>query len=342
MQLEEKVLYTIKQYELIKDGDTIVVGVSGGPDSMTLLNVLYDLKDILHMKVVVAHINHMLRKEADQETAYVEDYCKQHRIEVYVKRVDVAKIAKEKKKSTELVGRDARYCFFEEVSQKVGAIKIATAHTANDNAETVLMNLIRGSGTSGLKGIEKIRDGKFIRPIIACTRKEIEEYCKEKELHPKYDKTNGENIYTRNKIRNILIPCIEQEFNPNIIETLNRLSDIVVKEEEFFHQIVEKDFENLRITVDKIDLKENPFSEKGENVIILNLKKFNLLEDVIKSRLILYTINRLLGNAQGIQKIHIDDILELCKKNIGNKYLSPQKNIKIYVKKGKIFFIGKT
>ena len=342
MQLEEKVLDTIKQYELIKDGDTIVVGVSGGPDSMALLNVLYDLKEILSIKIVVAHVNHMLRKEAEEETAYVEDYCRKHQIAIFVTRVDVACLAKQEKNSTELVGRNVRYTFFEEVFQKVGATKIATAHTANDNAETVLMNFLRGSGTSGLKGIEKMRDGKFIRPVIGCTRKEIESYCAEKKLCPKYDKTNGENIYTRNKIRNILIPCLEQEFNPNIVETLNRLSDIVAKEEDFFHKIVEKEFENLTIPADKIDKKEIPVLAECDKVMIFNLKKFNALEDVIKARLILYTINRLVGTTQGIQKIHIDDIVALCKKNIGNKSISPQKNIKIYVKKGKIFWIGKT
>ena len=118
---------------------------------------------------------------------------------------------------TEEAGRKLRYSFFEEVAQKTNANKIVTAHNANDNSETVLMNLIRGTGTSGLKGIEAKRDNKYIRPLIECTRKEIEEYCEQNKLEPKQDKSNSENIYTRNKIRNILIPLIENEFNPNII-----------------------------------------------------------------------------------------------------------------------------
>ena len=350
-RLKEKVLNTIKKYNLIEKGDCIVIGVSGGPDSMTLLHVLYQLRELVDIRICVAHINHMLRKEADEETQYVQNFCRSIGIDCYTKKIDIGKVAIDEKISTELAGRKARYDFFEEVAQKVGANKIATAHNANDNAETVLMNLLRGSGTSGLKGIEKIREGKYIRPIIECTRKEIEVYTQENQLHPKYDKTNEENIYTRNKIRNELIPFIEREFNPNIVEGLNRLSTIVTNEEAYFHKIVENTFKELQITENNFEEKQkNAFKpneieaiEKGlreKNIIILDLKKFNLLDEVIKSRLILYTINKLLGTMQGIEKIHIEDIIRLCGNNIGNKYLMPNKKIKVFVKKGKIFWIS--
>ncbi len=350
--LEEKIFKTIRKYNLIESGDNIVIGVSGGPDSMTLLNVLYQLKTILNINLYVVHINHSIREEADSETIYVEHYCKKHEISFFMKKIDVIEMAKQEKMSTELVGRNVRYAFFEEVAQKVGANKIATAHNANDNAETVLMNLLRGSGTSGLKGIEKIREGKFIRPILECTRKEIEEYCKDMNLQPKYDSTNNENIYTRNKIRNELIPYLENEFNPNIIETLNRLSAIAQKEEQYFRKIVENLFTKLQITGDNLDyntdkqfendmlnlkVKEDKLSQSR---IVLDIKRFNELDEVIKSRLILYTINRLLGSTQGIEKAHVEDIIKLCGNNIGNKYLMPNKKIKVFVKKGKVFFIA--
>lgn len=327
--IKDKVLTTIQKYNLIQRNDKVVVGVSGGPDSMTLLNVLNELKKELDIQIYVAHINHMLREEADSETRYVQDFCQKIGAECYIKKIHIEEEAKTQKIGTELAGRNARYSFFEYVAQKVGANKIATAHNANDNAETVLMNLMRGSGISGLKGIEKIREGKIIRPIIECTRKEIEAYCEEKKLNPKYDKTNAENIYTRNKVRNLLIPYIEKEFNPNIIESLNRLSTIAAKEDEYFHKNVDKLFKELQIVGDNIDT----------NMVVLNLKEFNKLDDVIKSRLILYTISKLLGSSQGIEKIHIEDIIKLCKNNIGNKYLTPNKNIKILVKKSKIFFM---
>lgn len=233
--LEEKVYDTIKKYELIENGNTIVIGVSGGPDSMALLNVLYYLKENkrINCKLVVAHINHGIRKEADEETEYVKSFCASKNIPCYIKREKVEELARKQKIGTEEAGRKLRYSFFEEVAKKVNAHKIATAHNANDNAETVLMNVIRGSGTSGLKGISPKRDNKYIRPIITCTRKEIEEYCNKNKLEPKQDKSNNENIYTRNKIRNVLLPLIENEFNPNIVNSLNRMSQIVREENEY-------------------------------------------------------------------------------------------------------------
>lgn len=331
--LEEKVLATINKYNMINKNDKIVIGVSGGPDSMTLLNVLNNLKEKLGISIYVAHINHMIRKEADEETEYVKEFCEKIGVEFYYERIDVESEARKLKIGSEEAGRNIRYNFFNEVANRIGANKIATAHNSNDNAETVLMNIIRGTSISGLKGIEKIRDGKYIRPIIECNRDEIEEYCKEKNLNPRYDKTNLENIYTRNKIRNMLIPFIKKEFNPNIIEGINRLSSIAYEEEQFINKFVENEYKKLLICVNKN-------KEENKTEIVLNMKEFNILDYVIKSRLVLYTISKIAGSATGIEKIHVDDIIKLCNNNIGNKFLIPKKGIKVYVKKGKIFFIA--
>ena len=219
-----------------------------------------------------------------------------------------------------------RYEFFYEIFEKIKANKIATAHNKNDNAETVLMNVIRGSGISGLKGIEPKREN-LIRPLIECTREEIEEYCEENNLNPRIDKTNFENDYTRNKIRNMLIPYIKENFNPNIIEVINRLSSLATQENEYLDKKVKEIYNTL-------------VEEKEKAYIALNLKKFNLLETVIKNRIVLYTINELLGNRKAIEKKHIEDIIKLCSNNIGNKYLIPNKKVKILVKNKKIFFIA--
>lgn len=331
--LEEKVLATINKYNMINKNDKIVIGVSGGPDSMTLLNVLNNLKEKLGISIYVAHINHMIRKEADEETEYVKEFCEKIGVEFYYERIDVESEARKLKIGSEEAGRNIRYNFFNEVANRIGANKIATAHNSNDNAETVLMNIIRGTSISGLKGIEKIRDGKYIRPIIECNRDEIEEYCKENNLNPRYDKTNLENIYTRNKIRNMLIPFIKKEFNPNIIEGINRLSSIAYEEEQFINKFVENEYKKLLIYVNKN-------KEENKTEIVLNMKEFNILDYVIKSRLVLYTISKIAGSATGIEKIHVDDIIKLCNNNIGNKFLIPKKGIKVYVKKGKIFFIA--
>lgn len=380
--LQEKVLETIRRNNLIHKNDKIVIGVSGGPDSMCLLDILNSLKENLQIELVVAHINHQIRKEAKEETKYVEDFCQKIEVPCYVTYAEVEKEAKEQKLGTEEMGRKIRYQFFEKIAEKVGANKIATAHNANDNVETMLMNLLRGTAISGLKGIEITRKGilsqqeeiavekkeeeieetgkngleekrqnekirqidkrqnqeeqsnigrviTYIRPIREIAREEIENYCEERKLHPKIDKSNFESIYTRNRIRNELIPYLQKEFNPNIIETLNRLSQLAKEDEEYFAKEVNKAYENLKVG-------------ENENEIILDLKKFNHLEKVIKTRLLLYTINKVSSSVQGIAKIHLEDILKLCENNIGNKYLIPNKRIKIYVKKGKIFFITKS
>lgn len=325
--MEEKVLNIIKKYNLIENGDKIVIGVSGGPDSITLLNVLLEIKKekIIDFNMVVCHVNHMIREEAIQDEEYVLEFCKKYNIECFVKRIEVEKIAKQEKIGTEEAGRNARYEFFNEILEKTVANKIATAHTANDNAETVLMNIIRGTGTAGLKGIEAKRE-ILIRPLIECSREEIEEYCEINNLNPRIDKTNFENIYTRNKVRNMLIPYIKQNFNPNIIEGLNRLSDLSKQENEYLEKVTLKTYKDILI-------------EEQKNQIILDLNKFNLQELVIKQRLVLYTINILFGTRSGIEKKHIEDIIKLCNNNIGNKFLIPNKKIKILVKNKKIFFI---
>lgn len=331
--LEKKVLNTIKKYELIKNGDNIVVGVSGGPDSMALLNILLNLKEEINFNIAVAHINHMIRPEADEETKYVQSFCEAHNINCFVKKEKVEQIAKNEKIGTEEAGRKLRYDFFEEVLKNVKANKISTAHTANDNSETVLMNIMRGSGTTGLKGIEPKREEKYIRPLIECTRPEIEEYCENEKLEPRIDKTNSENIYTRNKVRNMLIPFIEENFNPNIVASLNRLSNLAKLENEYIEKETKKNYDKVLIEQNL----GNNIKEK-KNSVILDLKKFNSLDLVIKNRLMLYTIGKVLGNSQNIERVHIEDLVKLCANNIGNKYLTPNKNIKVMVNNGKIYF----
>ena len=334
--LEEKVLKTLQKYDLIENGNNIVICVSGGPDSMALLNVLYSLKQQkqIEANLVVAHVNHGIRKEAEEETKYVEDFCKEKEISCFVKREKVEELAKKQKIGVEEAGRKLRYEFFEEVAKKFTNVKIATAHNANDNSETVLMNLIRGSGLTGLKGIEVKRE-KYIRPLIECEREEIEEYCKEKKLDPKYDKSNEENIYTRNKVRNILIPLLKREFNPNIVTSLNRMSQIIKEENGYIQKQVEEIYKKVCIKEHLQEDIEQGTKEilgneaieqniQSKNQIELDLKKFNAQEKVIKNRLVLYTINKLLGTSQNIEMIHITDIIKLCENNIGNK--------------GKIFF----
>ena len=326
--LKEQVLNTIKKYDLINENDKIICGVSGGPDSICMLDILKDLKEELKFELIVCHVNHLIREEAISDEEYVANYCKVNNIKYYVKRIDVKKYADNNKQGTEEAGRTVRYEFFEEILQKEKANKIAIAHNKNDKIETIIMNMLRGSGISGLKGIEPKRENKYIRPLIETERTSIEEYCEKNNLQPRIDKTNFINDCTRNKIRNVVIPYIKNEFNPNIINTMDRLSSIIEEENRYLEKITIDVFEKLKI-------KE----EKGH--LVLKLKEFNKQDIVIKKRLILYAINKTIGNVQNIEKVNINDIIKLCEKNIGNKYLMPNKNIKILVNKNQIFFEGK-
>ena len=335
----EKVLNTINKYNLIHKKDKIVIGVSGGPDSICLLHILNGLKESLDFEIVVAHVNHMIREEAEEETEYVEKMCKTMNIECYTKRINVIGKANNEKIGTEEAGRNARYEFFNEVLNLTNANKIATAHNANDNVETVLMNIFRGTGVSGLKGIEAIREERIIRPLIECERIDIEKYCEDNNLNPKIDKTNFENIYTRNKIRNILIPQLKNEFNPNIINAINKLSDIATQEDDFIEKYVNKMIDEKLYVKPDDNLVSDLKIEKSKNYLIIDLKEFNKQEDFLKNRTIIEIIQRVVGSTQGIEKVNVEEIVKLCSKNIGNKYLTPNKNLKVYVNKGKAVFM---
>lgn len=326
--MKEKVLKTIKKYNLIEDGDKLVLGVSGGPDSLSMLTIINEIKNqkLIKFDFVVAHINHKIRKEADEEEEFVKNTCEKYKIEFYSKKIDIIEFASENKIGTEEAGRKIRYEFFNEVLKTTKSNKIAVAHNKKDRAETMILNLLRGSGISGLKGIEP-KKNNIIRPLIEIDRDEIEEYCDKNNLTPCIDKSNFENIYNRNKVRNIVIPYIEKEFNPNIVQTLVRLSDLATEEDEFINKITDKIYKKIVL-------------EEKENEIILDLKLFNEEEILIRKKIVLLAISKVRGNIQGIEKIHIEDIIKLCKNNIGNKFLTPNKNIKILVKKQKIFFIS--
>lgn len=314
-----KVKATIEKYNLIEKDDKIVLGVSGGPDSICLLSVLHKLG----VNLCVAHINHGLRENANLDEKFVLGICNELEIPCYVKKVNLKEELNGM--TVEEAGRKVRYDFFFEILQKEGCNKIATAHNSNDNAETVLMNIIRGTGTSGLKGIEAKRD-KIIRPLIECTRNEIEEYCKLNDLNPRHDESNDETVYTRNKVRLELIPYIEKNINSNIVNNINRMSDIVTEEEKYILKQVESAY-------DECVLKEE------DNKVVCNLKVFNKLDIVIRKRLIIKFIIKVLGNAKDIERVHIEDVLKLCENNVGGKYLTPNKYIKISVNKSKVEYM---
>lgn len=226
-----KVLQYIREQNLITPGDLVITGVSGGPDSMALLHILIQLRPRLNFQLVVAHLNHGLRPEAAAEEKFVSDYCQIEQIPFYSRQVDVQEIATREKKSLEEAGRECRYQYFAQLAGKLGANLIATAHHRNDNAETVLLNIIRGSGIKGLRGIRPV-NGIIVRPLLCVTKNEIESYLAENSIKYCIDLSNYSTDYLRNRIRHNLIPLLEQEYNPRMVEGLNQLADIAAAENE--------------------------------------------------------------------------------------------------------------
>lgn len=318
---EKNVEETIKQFNMIEKGDRVLVAVSGGPDSMSLLNYLFDNKELFKIEIFACHVNHGIRENAKIDEEYVKKYCEEKNIKLFINHSDIPSIAKDEKRGIEETGRKVRYEFFEKIAKEENISKIAVAHNKNDNAETVIMNLFRGSGLSGIKGIEAKRK-KYIRPLIECERQEIEDYCERKKINPRHDESNDDNTYTRNKIRNVVIPYIKNEFNPNIIDTLKRFSDIIKEDEEFIESITNETFEKI--------------ASLSNNEISFNVKEFNANPIVIQKSLIKKSIKMVVGSLNEIDKVNIEDIIKLCNNNIGNKYLLPNKNVRIEMKSKKI------
>ncbi|APF22546.1 tRNA lysidine(34) synthetase TilS [Clostridium butyricum] len=306
----KKVMSYIKDNNLIKSGDKVLVALSGGPDSVCLLNILYNLKAELNIEIGAAHLNHLLRdKDAFEDEEYVKTLCKSLDIPCFVKRVDINKYSKDKKMSSEMAGRDARYNFFDDIVKDKGYTKIATAHNANDQAETILFRLMRGSGIEGLCGI-KVRRDKIIRPILCLSRKEVEEYIEINNLKPRIDKTNFEKIYNRNKIRLDMIPYIKENFNEDIIQTLNRMSVLLQKDNEFIENSARSFYEKHCI--------------EQSDYFIIKKEMFDNKEAVV-TRVIRYALTNFSKTHYDFEMKHIYEICNLAKNNSGKAIDLPNK-----------------
>ncbi len=226
-----KVKSFINKYGLCGPGSTVIVAVSGGPDSIALLHILKELADELKLQLLAAHVNHKLRPQADAEEAFVRELCSEWGITVYCHQVEVEKKALANRKGIEETARECRYEFFELLQEQVGADYVATAHHRNDQAETILMHIIRGSGIKGLRGMLPVSD-YLIRPLLCLDRNEIEAYLQVEDLSFCTDLSNYDPRFLRNRVRQELIPLLEENFNPRIIERLDTLGQIAREEHE--------------------------------------------------------------------------------------------------------------
>ena len=290
---------TIKAYKMIEPGDSVLVGVSGGPDSVTLLNIMLTLAQRFSLRVGVAHLNHCLRQEDSNDDAeFVVSLASRLDLPCYIKKEDVSKYRHGKKMSLEEAARIVRYRFFESVAEKYMFNKIALGHNADDNAELVLMYLLRGSGPLGISGIPPVRNGKIIRPLIKLTKSEILEFLAVNELKFVLDKSNNDQRYVRNRIRHHLMPYLRSSYNKKIVGTINRLASIIRSEEEWMDDLINPIF-NKSVLAAK------------NNSVALSISSINELHIAAQRRIIRKAIAEIKGNLRRITFSHIDSVISL-------------------------------
>ncbi len=312
--IEESVIDVIVSNNLINNNDKIIVAVSGGPDSMCLLNILYTMQDYIKNKynltyaLITAHVNHMIRAEAEDEKVYVKKFCDDRNIKFCYLKEDIPKLSKQLKISEETCGRKVRYEFFEKLRQEEKANSIAVAHNLDDNVETILLNIIRGCGLKGLIGME-YKFNYLIRPLLTIEKKDILLYNEMCNLNSCHDSTNDLDIYSRNKVRHNLIPELKENYNNNFSNNIIRMSKLLSQDENFLAEYTN-------------NIINNSIIENTNNVIKFDYSLVLKEHEAIKNRFVRKIIEFKLGNLDGIESIHVYDIVKLLEKNIkGKKYI---------------------
>ena len=298
--IEDKVLQAIREHSMLEQGDTVVVAFSGGVDSTALLHILNALKGKLKIKLFAAHLNHMIRgKDAALDAAFARKVSKKLKIPFIAEAFDVPSFAKQKKLNLEDAARRARYEFLERAAAKVGAQKIAVAHNADDNIETLLMRMIRGTGMKGMEGIPPVRD-KIIRPLIGTYRADIEKYLRSKKITPRVDKSNFETKYLRNRIRRNLIPALAS-YNKNIKELLLQIIASANRIHGFIEGLAKKALETMIVS-------------KSPDSISLDAGKFSSSDPALKGEILRLAIEHARKDLSDISFSHIQSIIDLAGK----------------------------
>jgi tRNA(Ile)-lysidine synthase len=304
--IEKSVLKTVEEtileFNMLNKNDAVLVGLSGGPDSVALLHILKDLEKKLFFKLGIAHLNHGIRDEAaDKDEAFVLSLANSSDLPCYSEKVDAGKCRKALNLSLEHAARRLRYDFLHQTSKRHGYNKIALGHHFDDNAEMILMALFRGSGPRGVSGIPPVRDGKIIRPLIRLTRSDIENYINAKGLKTVVDESNFDTSHLRNKIRHQLLPLLRQEYNPKISQSLNRLSAILRTEEEWIDEFIRSVFESAILS-------------RKKNELILSIPQIRQMHLAVRRRVLRLAVLQIKTSLKKITLCHIDKIIGLMEK----------------------------
>lgn len=304
----KKVENFIIEKGMLSPSDAIVVGVSGGADSVCLLTLLHRLSKQYHLSLYAVHVNHMLRgAEADEDEEFVRNLCESLSIPLHCVHEDVKRLAELSGTTIEEAGRNLRYLSFEQECERVKAHKIAVAHNRNDNAETILFHLFRGTGLTGMTGIPKKR-GQIIRPLLCVTREEIETFLLKEGISYRTDSTNLSNDYTRNKIRLSILPIATEEINERAIEHITSLADQLAEVSSYLDQVTKSAFKKT--------------ATLSEGKVTLDLEEFSSYEDLIKREILRKAINSICG-LKDIETIHLMDGVNLCNSQVGKEIHLP-------------------
>ena len=279
-----KVQRTIDKFGLLTAGDKVLIALSGGPDSVALLNLFVALKPIYNITLAAAHLDHGLRAESEKDRKFCAETCRNLKVKLYSKRINVAALAARGKISVEEAGREARYEYFESLTQKHGFTKIATGHTLNDNAETVIFNLARGSGLNGIAGISYKRD-KIIRPLLQIEKSELLDWLKSKKISFVNDKSNLSLKFSRNRIRYKIIPEMAM-VNSAAVHNIARMSDIARDEIEYLESLTVSAYNEVLV-------------ESGKSKIVLDLGKLVRYDKSLRKRMVDKAVESLGGGAIG-------------------------------------------
>lgn len=297
----------ILEKNLIEPGDTVLIGLSGGPDSVFLFHNLRELKEILSFNLYASHINHMYRgNDAQNDEDFVRELCSKYGIKLFVKRKHAGEYARELKVTEEEAGRMIRYSFFSENLNELGEGKLVVAHNLNDQAETVLQRILRGSGIDGLSAMS-LKRGNLIRPMLNVPKSEVLNYLHENNYEYCIDETNLHDIYGRNKIRLNLIPYLEKNFNPNIQNLLYRMSETMERDKKIIEKYIELKFNDSLL-------------EKSNKRIVFDIKKLRVMDYGESGRIVRRAIQELKGNTVNVEMKHIDYAIDFIKTgNTGKK-----------------------
>lgn len=307
-EIEEKVFSYVEKHHMLAAGDHVLCGLSGGADSVCLLYLLLAIRKHIPITITAVHVNHRLREEADADEAFAQQLCSKLGLPFYREEADVKAMAKAEGMTLEEAGRMARYQIFEQLADKLKATKIAVAHHANDQAETLLFHLCRGSGLTGLVGMRPVRE-QIIRPLLCLKREEIEVYLQAVGQSYVTDATNADSTFARNALRNQVIPVLEEKVSSGSVAHMGQMAEIAGLACDYLEDCLQKELERCAK------------AEEGDNgsCLRLILPAFDMLHPYMKGQVLLACLAEVSGSRKDLANVHVQALLSLCGKQVGSR-----------------------